>query len=177
VNTGVAPLALTSTASQIFVGLADGSACTYPARDGRRPRCQRLGVPVAGAPLVDGRYVYLALLDSTVRQFDREGGDMRREDELGHRPRSGLAIAGNWLAVPLSTGEFVLIPREGTTLTRIAPPDASISTHLHGAAARRDGSLLATLTIPPGGRLTLTVYRPPVAAVPAPIVTPQPDAP
>ena len=146
---------------QIYGGLADGQTCAFRLADGLAAWCQRLGVPLAGEPFADDRFVYLASMDNTLKSYDVRSGNRQRSAELGHRPASGPAPAGAALAVPLTTGEFVLFGADGRRLARIPAPSTTTSLQLQRAVVKADGAFLGTLTIPPGGRLQITGYRPP----------------
>jgi outer membrane protein assembly factor BamB len=156
---------------QIYAGLTDGQTCAFRVADGIAAWCQRLGVPLAGEPFADERFVYLASMDNTLKAYDARSGNRQRSAELGHRPASGPAPAGSALAVPLTTGEFVLFGADGRRTARIAAPSTTTSLQLQRAVVSPDGTFLGTLTIPPGGRLLITGYRPPPAPT-GPAATP-----
>lgn len=145
---------------QIYAGLADGRLCSIRERDGRVEWCYPLRVPMAGPPVADERFVYAALLESTLRALERRDGAMARQDRLGHRPGAGPWLSGASLIVALTTGEFLVIDRATGRPARIAMPDAGVSQLLEQAVVAADGQGLASLTVAPGGNRRLSAYRP-----------------
>jgi outer membrane protein assembly factor BamB len=160
VPTGSPPTSVVSDATLVYTGLANGSICAFRARDGRQAWCRTLGIPAVGLPLIRGGRLLVVLRDNTLRVFDARTGTMTSNRPLGYRPASGIQPAGDHLVVPLASAAFLVLDRSLRTLATIAPPMTTTTAQLFGTVVAADGALLASLTIPPGGRLTLTAYRP-----------------
>jgi len=155
-----AALALSTAAPVVYVGLSSGAFCALNDRNGGERWCFSLRVPMAGPPAVDDDVVRVALLDNSLRDFDRLNGAMRQPSSLGHRPASGPWLAGAEMVVALTTGEFVVLDRaSGRTLGRLQVPGAAGTHLLEEAAISGDGHTLASVTIAPGGEQRLSVYR------------------
>lgn len=159
------PLALSIHSPIVYAGLADGGFCAFNERDGSpRWRCFPLRVPMVGPPAVSGGVAWLALLDTTLRSFDGLNGAMRPQVPLGHRPAAGPWLTGDFIAVALTTGEFVVVDRRTARIAaRLPVPDATASHRLERAAISTDGGTLASLTIAPGGERRLSLYRAPTS--------------
>jgi outer membrane protein assembly factor BamB len=169
--------ALTVEAPVVYAGLSNGAFCALNDRNGSERWCFALRVPMAGAAVVDGDVVRVALLDNSLRSFHRLNGAMGPPVSLGHRPASGPWLTPATLVVALTTGEFVLIDRSsGRTLTRLHTRAGEAPHLMERSAISPDGGLLASLTIAPGGERRLSVYRPrPATALP--ILSPPPPGP
>lgn len=167
VATGSVVISLAADGTAVYAGLANGSLCAYRARDGRTAWCRALGIPVAGRPLAVDARLLVVLRDNTLRVFDRHNGTMRQQRPLGFRPSSGVEVAGDRLVVSLASAAFLVLGREGRALATIAATAPATAAQLLGTVVGRDGQLLASLTIPAGGRLTLTAYQPSAPAAPA----------
>ena len=155
-----AALALTAATPVVYVGLSSGSFCALNDRNGSERWCFSLRVPMAGPPVVDDDVVRVALLDNSLRSFQRLNGAMGQPAALGHRPASGPWLSGSEIVVALTTGEFVVLDRTtGRTRSRLQVPGA-VGTHLlEEAAISSDGRTLASVIIAAGGEQRLSVYR------------------
>jgi outer membrane protein assembly factor BamB len=168
--------------TRVYHTTTNGKLCGLLPRGGREDWCYPLNVTAIGAPLVDERFVYVALLDNTVQVLNRSTGSLTRRDDLPSRPIGPPVFgSGDEIVVPLVTGEFAIRQRAtGKDLGRVSPPPtappATDATQLfvtlpetvESFAVASDGTSIATLTIAPGARRTLTVYRRTSAAAVAP---------
>lgn len=126
-----------------------------------------------GQPIVDDRKVYFALLDNTVRGFERMGGTQQWSHVLPSRPLTGPFQAGASLVIALTTGQVVeLSPMEGkihapaTPAAPAAPvtPAAPLpSGRLQSACVARDGSRVYAVTIARDLTRTLSAWGRPAA--------------
>lgn len=165
IDAGAPPSSVIASGPKVYFALPDGTVCAVRSRDGQLPPawCARTRIRVAGDLFADDRYLYLALLDNSLRALDRDSGAIRRVDKLGHRPASGPMLSGPSLAIPLSTGEFLLLDREGRLVTRLS---SGPSQSFEQAAVRADGGALVTLNILVGGSRSLHGYLPTPAPPP-----------
>jgi outer membrane protein assembly factor BamB len=168
------PRTLTVRAPHVYTALEGpaGFFCALDAGDGRIRWCPELRVPMAGQPVIVDRLVFVALLDNTLRAYNRQNGAMRQPSPLGHRPAMGPRLSDASLIVPLTTGEFVVFDPEGRVLARIGSPASAVTPVLERAAIGPGGRALASLTISPGGGRRLTVYNKTIGALATPTALP-----
>ena len=154
----------------VYAGLVNGTFCALNDRNGSERWCFALRVPAVGAPVVDGDQVRVALLDNSLRSFNRLNGSMGQPASLGHRPASGPWLTDTAVIVGLTTGEFLVLDRtSGRALPRLTVPDTTSTQLLEAAAISGDGQTVASVTVTPGGQRRLSAYRP-RPAQPLPIV-------
>jgi len=106
----VAPSFVSAAEDQVYVtGATGGLYCFEPGASsaGRPFRV----VPGAGPPLRSGERVYLALMDNSIREFDRECGTQRWSRQLPSRPEFGPIVNGDRLMVVLISGELFEVVR------------------------------------------------------------------
>lgn len=153
------PDTLAVTDSRVFAGFARGMACAHHLTDGGQAWCFDFQIPLVGAPVADAKNVALALYDNTLRTLSSGSGALIRRDRLGARPAEGLIKAGPSLVVPLATGELAVFDAAGKALTTVPTVDPTITAILEHVSMSRDTETIATLSISPGGRQTLAVYK------------------
>ena len=163
----VTPTTLVAAGERIYMGTAEHALCSHRETDGRLAWCFPIRVPLVGQPVVDNRHVYAAFQDNIVRIFDRQNGAMIRSVPVNALPVAGPSLGGAYLAVPVHTAEFMLIPlssgADRSAATRLPTPSAQTSPFALAAGASPDGGVLAILTSSPAERL-IVCYRKPVAA-------------
>lgn len=151
--------AMSAAGGVVYAALSNGSLCAYGATDGTIAwGCQRLRVPATGPPLVDGDVVHIALLDNTLRSFDRRSGVTRQLVDLGQRPAGPPEAADRSVVVPLISGAFARVFPIGPP-ERLSVAPASTFANLQRAVVADGGRLLISLHIPPGGPLQMTALR------------------
>ena len=144
----------------VYAGLANGSFCAFDDRNGRERWCFALRTPASGDPVVTDAVVRVALLDNSLRSFNRLNGAMGSPIALGHRPAAGPWQNDSAVFVALTTGEFVVVDRQtGRTLHRLGVPGLTTPPLLERAAVSLDGRTLVSLTLTPGAQRRLTAYR------------------
>ena len=125
----------------------------FPSLDG--PEMVRAAL--AGDPVRQGKKLYVALVDNTLRTFNAGSGALLQREPLPARPSSESRLVGPWLIVPLSSGQFVLFSiATGKEIASLAPP-REIAT-LQAAAIAADGSVLVSVTVSPGDLRVLATY-------------------
>ena len=101
-----------------------------------------------GDPVADDRQVYFALRDNSIRAFERQGGSLRWDRPVAHRPAAGPMRMGSNLVVALANGAVVeiLTSKDGPV---VAPkvPVTRPPVRLQGAAISPDATRVFTLTI------------------------------
>jgi hypothetical protein len=153
------PATLVASHGRVFFSLPDLALCTIDLSSGDTDWCyRRLAIPAAGAPVVTDRWVYLVLMDNTLRVLHRGSGAMQKLEQLGDRAIAGPIQAGVFLVVPLRTGAFTLVGADGRL--RSLPPAAPETVQtLQRVAVSPDGSLIAGLTVSVSGTRLLAAYR------------------
>ncbi|HEX5217128.1 MAG TPA: PQQ-binding-like beta-propeller repeat protein [Vicinamibacterales bacterium] len=158
------PTTLLASDGLIAMGTAESFLCAarqvtgvmswcFPSLDG--PEMVRAAI--AGDPVRQGKKLYVALVDNTLRTFSAGSGALLQREPLPARPASDPRQVGPWLIVPLSSGQFVLFSiATGKEIASLAPP-REIAT-LQAAAIAADGSVLVSVTVSPGDLRVLATY-------------------
>jgi hypothetical protein len=108
----------------------------------------RMFAPAIGELAADQRYVYVAMLDNSVRLLDREHGTERHKFVLPSRPAPDVFLAGKYLIVPVRPGSLVIFDPATYRLPGVLPveksadPSAAILPVLEAAAGSEDGTAL-----------------------------------
>lgn len=134
------PTALTIADDQLFIPTADGRLYGYRLGQDLKRMWRYRAVSAIGEAVVGERFAYFALLDNTLRAFDRKGGSQRWSAPLDSRPIAGPVLLGENLLVPLAAGTLAQIP--AATGTRPAPaskPPGQPSVRMSAMAASQDG--------------------------------------
>ena len=140
------PTALTIAGDQLFVPTADGLLYAYRLRQDLKRMWRYRAVAAIGDAVVGDRFAYFALLDNTLRAFDRKGGSQRWSAPLDSRPIAGPVLVGEILLVPLAAGNVAQIPSAtGATPASPAKPAGQPSVQMSAMAASED-SLYAIVT-------------------------------
>jgi outer membrane protein assembly factor BamB len=157
------PRAITVSGDRLYFGGADGAVYAY-GLDGSEDPAWRFDVRAVtiGAPAVDDRCAYVALIDNSVRAFKRGSGNLCWLTPLDMRPAAGPAIVGEDLAVLTATGTLVALEKAtgrpiGAPVT--APGAAPESRpRLLAATTDADGTIYA-LTVSTGTGPMVTAFR------------------
>lgn len=159
------PESLAATDDRLYFGAADATLYSYRTSGKHDAAWKFRLLRAIGQPIVDDRKVYFALLDNTVRGFERMGGTQRWSRVLPSRPLTGPLQAGASLVIALTTGQVVelsavdgKIPVPTTPAAPATPAAPQSSVRLQAAAAARDGSRLYTVTIAKDYTRTLTAW-------------------
>jgi outer membrane protein assembly factor BamB len=157
------PERLIAAGGRIYFGGADRAVYAFD-QDGSEDPSWRFDVRAAtiGAPAIDDRCVYVALMDNSIRAFRRGSGNLCWLMQLTLRPAAGPILLGEELAVLTATGSVAALDRQ-TGRTIGAPFTApgvgpEGRPRLLAAAIAADGSIVA-LTVASGGQPTLTAFR------------------
>jgi len=149
-------LAVTAGRGRVFVGTADGTICALGQTAGRVDWRRLASVPVAGDPVTDERYLYVARLDSTLKRYDASRGTLLESVTLPSRPIAGVRLAGDGVAVALASGTTAFITRSRPAhLTRLIP---AVPPRLDAMLTSADAAIVLTLGITDGAR-TVMAYR------------------
>ena len=158
------PLGLTATDDRLFFSDANATLNAYEIKPQAEPAWPPYHlIRAIGAPLVDDKHAYFALLDNSVRAFTRSGGTQRWSKVMTARPAAGPMRVGENLAVALTSGIVVeLAWRDGAIIPSPTTAAAS-SDRLQAAAASPDNGRVYTFTIAGGNVRTLTAWGHPPA--------------
>jgi outer membrane protein assembly factor BamB len=180
----VTPLSAVASGDRVYVGAAEGYACAYKLQHGRMDWCYPVRVRPIGEPVVEGRFVYFSFLDNMVHVFDRQNGRRQYTPTLTYLPTGGPVLTPTQVAVPVVTGEIVLLELSNpNTITRVSRPSVSELPSMKAAAIAPDGAILAMVIAAPGfkdepgsalsptGRLAI-LFRREVVPPPAPPADP-----
>ena len=155
---------LSATDDRLYLSGADASLYAYRTTGQSGHAWRRALVGAIGDALADDRQVYFALLDNSVRGFERTGGAQRWDTPQAARPITGPLRVGSNLAIALTTGAVVeLNPRDG----RIVSPKAPLTVpavRLQRAVTSADGTRVFALTIASNQSQTLTAWGHPPPA-------------
>lgn len=159
------PESLAATDDRLYLGASDGALYSLRVTGDAGPAWRYPLVRPIGQPLTDDRFVYFALLDNSVRAFDRNGGSQRWSRVVPFapsRPMTGPLDVGTSVAVVLTSGQVVELSRAaGTVLTPPAKssgaaPEAAL--RLQAAAASSAAQRIYTVTIAKDYTSTLTAW-------------------
>jgi outer membrane protein assembly factor BamB len=92
-----------------------------------------------GQALFDERWVYLAIIDNTLRAFDRSSGSQRWTQSLDSRPMAGPTLLAGTLVIPLVNGELAQVTAATGSKAAAQPPGARSAERLNAAAASQAG--------------------------------------
>jgi outer membrane protein assembly factor BamB len=142
------PTALVAIDDQLFAPGTDG--VLYAFRIARGVSLQRLwrhrAVATVGAPAIGDRRVYVAMIDNTVKAFDRGGGSRVWSSPVRARPVTGPLLLGDTIIVPLSNGELAqILAASGRPPQDEQARPAGILARM-SAAAVADGAMYAVVT-------------------------------
>lgn len=174
--------AVVASRSRLFVTERGGTACAY-GHDGNRRWCFPFAIPIVGAPATDDRYLYVAVLDNTVRVLDQGNGALRRQDRLPGRPAGGPFLMGPLSLTPLTNGDLASFDAAGKGRPPVKAANPESSQQLQRLSVAPGAAAVAALTLAPGGTQTLAYFRPPAppaapaAPAQAPAQAPPPAAP
>ena len=154
---------LVAAGDRLYLGGADGAVYAFPQDGGEDPAWRfEVRAAIVGAPAVDDRCVYVALMDNTVRAFRRRSGNLCWLEQIQMRPAAGpVMIGATELAILTATGTLIALDRRtGAIVGAPVTPGAGAegASRLLAAAVGHDGSILV-LTIATGGQPTLTALR------------------
>jgi outer membrane protein assembly factor BamB len=90
---------------QIVFGTAAKQMTSVDLRNGRERWTWPVGGDVSGAPTADGKRIYFAARDNTLRAVDRGSGNLRWKANLSSRPVGGPLMLG-----PITLPETLLMP-------------------------------------------------------------------
>ncbi len=162
---GAVPGELAGAGDRLYFGADDGVVYSYRVRredpDWHFPN----DVNTVGAPVIDERCVYVSMMDNSVRAFRRgPGSSCWSPRVLKGRPASGPMIAGNYLVVPLTTGELILLNIKDGKLVPTAPPGDGAppvpsAATLQAVAASPDASTVFIVTVGSNQQRVLTAHR------------------
>jgi outer membrane protein assembly factor BamB len=169
----VVPGELLAANNRLYFGAADGNFYCYGQALGEYVWGSPERVGVIGRPVTDGKRVYFAGFDNSVRARDAGNGNLRWRFDSQSRPWGALYLEAGHLVVPVVSGEFYLCQlADGGPAGLLAPLKATADEGIRlDAAAASDGQRLFRVTASLGGR-ALTMYRParrtitPVASLP-----------
>lgn len=158
------PKLLLASRGRIYFGAADGAVYAYD-QDGSADWAWRYPVrsEAVGAPAIDDRCVYVALMDNSLRAFKRGSGNLCwAATQLNLRPASGPVVAGDGVVVTTVTGALVAVQKTtGRPLGEPVPaPGAGpgrLPPRLLSAVAAPGGAAIYTLTI--SASPTLAAFR------------------
>ena len=143
-------LAVTSSRGRVYVGTVDGTICAFRQTTGRVDWRRLASVPVAGDPVTDDRYLYVARLDSTLKRYDARRGTLIESVTLPSRPIAGPRLAGDQVALPLASGTMAFVSRSRPArLTRLTPAGPP---RLDAMLTSADAATVVTLGIADGAR-------------------------
>jgi len=155
-----AATALAAVADQVFVPTAKGELFAYRVAAGgpkRMWRHRNRAVPAVGAPVVSEKRVFYALIDNTLKAFDRNGGTKVWTTPLESRAVTGPILVGGHVIVPLSSGALAQVPAADGKLPE-KPSAAPVTTGRMGAHAVSNGSVYAIMTAS-NATTTLVAWR------------------
>jgi outer membrane protein assembly factor BamB len=158
------PDALLALDERVYYG-AGGFFVAYRQQPVRYDWSVRIFAPIVGEPAGDARYVYVAMLDNSVRLFDRDQGTERHKFVLPSRPAPDIFKAGKYLIVPVHAGSLVVFDPDSRRIAGVLavekPADqALILPALEAAAGSDDGTaLVRVVTSQIAGTRSLTGFR------------------
>jgi hypothetical protein len=159
------PVELAAAGDRVYFGAADGFVYGYRFDDEDPSWAWPIGVDAVGAPAIDDRCVYVALVDNSVRAFRRGSGNLCWSSRpVTGRPAAGPLLAGSHLVVPLTTGELVILDSKDGKLVARPDPAGSPSVPLSGSTlqaigASPDVSSVYMISIGGDQRRVLTAWR------------------
>jgi len=151
-----APVTLAIAGERVVV-TTDDYLCMFRMPGTRHDWCFEVGIPAAGAAVLDDQNIYVPYLDNTLHVF-RMNGAMRASPALTASPaRFRTRLAGGLVMIPLVTGTVVFIrPSEQFAVLKLTSPDEGLFPVLRGWSASDDGIHVALFTVSPSGyKLTL----------------------
>lgn len=114
--------AVTAAGDRLFVGCRDNFFYSFDTATGERRWRWRTGADVMAAAPYDGDRVYFASLDNLVRALDFGSGAQRWRHALDSRARSGPALQGDLLIVPVGSQLRAVHTKDGTLAGSFAAP-------------------------------------------------------
>jgi len=107
------PVSLAAHRDRLYFGGKDGALYAYRQHSGDRTDWRFLLTAAVGGLAVDDRLVYSALVDNTVRAFDRVTGNQRWSVSLSTRAAAGPIRSESAVIVPLTTGALDVVDTSG----------------------------------------------------------------
>jgi hypothetical protein len=155
-----APMTLAMAGARVVVTTDNQLLCMFRMPGTRPSWCWPVGIPAAGAAVLDDQNVYVAYLDNTLRVFRVNDGAMRASPQLAARPALlRMRLGGGLVMVPLVTGTLAFVrPSDRFAVLKLSSPDEGLFPDLRGWSTSEDGSRIALLTVSPSGR-KLTLLR------------------
>lgn len=163
------PVSLAVADGKIFFGGTDGHFHAYSRGGGHEWTYQR--EEVVGSPVVDDRYVYVALMDNTVVAHDAGNGHLKWRRPLDDRPIRGPVLSGPHVVAVLRSDQVVAMPRTadkpgaGRTTGAAAPPGGAPASQaarnrVWVAAPSVDGAqVFAVIQLETGTRVVVAYKR------------------
>jgi putative pyrroloquinoline-quinone binding quinoprotein/putative pyrroloquinoline-quinone-binding quinoprotein len=161
----VKPAALLAADGRAYFGADDEGLRAVVLAEGRITWSYAPQAEAIGAPISDGKTIYFALFDDTLRALDAKSGALRWRVKLGSRPRAGMILADGHVYVPLGDGRIADCPvRTGTPVTYIPSPGpasgaAQNESRLEAAAITTDAATIVRVRAECCWTPTLVVSR------------------
>jgi outer membrane protein assembly factor BamB len=154
-----------ATEHRIFVGLPKIAACAIPTVSGPpHDWCTfQVRVPSVGPPLLEDRWLFLALWNGSLITLNRETGTEVRSDNLEGRAAFQPGRIGADVVVPLTNSSVTIVSPAGT-ITRLSSPE---NLRVLQQAAITSIGTVVTLSTTMQEDMTLSAYRPKPAGTPA----------
>jgi outer membrane protein assembly factor BamB len=158
------PGELAAAGDRFYFAADDGVVYAYKVTSEEREWAFPIHVNGVGAPVVDGRCVYAAFLDNSVRAFQRGSGTSCWSSRtLKGRPAAGPILAGSQLVIPLTNGELVVVGIKDGKLADTSGAAAATSqpatATLQAVAASPDASSVYVVSVGGDQRRVLTARR------------------
>ena len=159
------PGELAAAGDRFYFAADDGVVYAYKFNSEDRVWAFPVNVNGVGAPVVDGRCVYVAFMDNSVQAFQRGSGTRCWSTRtLKGRPAAGPMLAGAQLVIPLTTGELVLVGVKDGKLADTSAGAAAASSQpatatLQAIAASPDASSVYIVSVGGDQRRVLTARR------------------
>jgi outer membrane protein assembly factor BamB len=157
------PGELAAAGDRFYFAADDGVVYAYKVTSEDRDWAFPIHVNGVGAPAVDERCVYVAVLDNSVQAFQRGSGNRCWSSRtLKGRPAAGPILAGSQLVIPLTNGELVVV---GVKDGKLADTSAGAATSqpaaatLQAVAASPDASSVYVVSVGGDQRRVLTARR------------------
>lgn len=154
------PESLTVYGPLLYLGAEDSIYFYSTSGEAKWDKRRRL-VGTRGEPVVDDRFVYFALLDNTVRAFDRKGGAERWSTNIGARAKAGPMLIGPSVAVAVETGNVVeVLAADGKRRMPATAPKLTFERVQH-VVATGDGTRIVTIATSSDDQRLLTAWARP----------------
>ena len=152
------PRPIAATAERIYFGGEDNNLYAYQIDGKQEQEWRPFRRPLAiGAPLVEGRVVYFALLDNSIRGFTAGGGTELSDHVLESRPLAGPLRLADTIGLALTDSRVAEVgTKDGKP---VGPPSgAAGGVWQIAAAVSLDRSRIYTVTIATDSARTLVAW-------------------